>query len=191
LRDLVSWVQDSGWPGKHPQVDDTGWSIAQAAALQRLARIRSGESVANFVSAPGVAQLKTGGDTQIALAQDHLILTAAGPDPHLLLLAFPETPTGLHLIVDITPPTATEAQLFWHTEDAPYYHEDRSMRTVLEGGRQTVVLSTPSIKPTGLRFDPGLHAGPYMIHSLELWANPPLRADIRSARGSADAAHVS
>jgi hypothetical protein len=186
LRDLVSWVQDSGWPGKHPQVDDIDWSIAQASAqvaspdrLARirsgaLARIRSGKALANFSSVAELAQLQASGDAETKMAEDHLTILARGSDPILLLPEFsgPAGPIPLHVIVDIAAPASTEAQLFWQTADTPYYDEARSTRAALDGTRQTLILSTPSIQATGkLRFDPGLIPGQYTLFSLQVWAS--------------------
>jgi hypothetical protein len=171
LNDLLSWVQDSGWPRKDKPIDDIGWSIAQAAARQRLARIRSGMALARFASAAELVQLAASGDAETTAVDGCLTVTAKGPDPILLppLLAMPPGATRVHLVVDMAAPASTEAQLFWQTDEAADYAEARSVRAVLTGARQTIILSTPPIKAGRLRFDPGLLSGQYAIFSLEAW----------------------
>jgi len=176
LGDLVSWVQDSGWPSKGKQIDDIGWSIAQAASRDRLARIRTGVALAKLASPAELMGLEAGGDAQTKPGDGGLTVTAKGPDPMLLLPPLSMLPAAarVHVVVDIAAPGPSEAQLFWPEVGIAGYAEARSVRTALTGGRQTIILSTSPIKAPGrLRFDPGLHPGQYTIHSLEVWLRQP------------------
>jgi glycosyltransferase involved in cell wall biosynthesis len=171
LSELLSWVQDSGWPGTSQVVDDIGWSIAKAAAGSRLARIRAGTMLASFRGA-NLRQLEAHGDAEIRVADDHLNVMARGPDPILLLppLTASAKVCPLHLIIDIAASAPSEAQLYWSDEQDADYVEDRSIKAALSGERQTIILTTPPINIAGrLRFDPGNEPGQYSIFGVEAW----------------------
>jgi len=104
------------------------------------------------------------------LLNDDIHFTAISIDPIIILPRFVTPKAAIIIKVDITVPENTLIQLYYRTSIFKSYSEDRSVRHDAIKGRQIILLRIPVSKISGrLRLDPGITAGNYIIHSIEIY----------------------
>jgi hypothetical protein len=101
-----------------------------------------------------------------------LHLTSSGKDPYLQLPGFTFLKGKEHLLkLVITSPEVTQLQIYYQTRQAVHYQDAKSIITNLRIGKNELYLSLGDDRFTGrIRLDPGMSAGEYVIHELEIRA---------------------
>ena len=99
----------------------------------------------------------------------HLI--ANGNDPYFELPGFTGGDKSYVMKIDLTVPFDTRLDIFYESKDQSYRSEQRYYKDI-EEGRNTVYISMASLNEiTGIRIDPGMFPGEYIIHSIEIRYN--------------------
>ena len=125
-----------------------------------------------YVSSPNSAEslishIKPMHHVKIIKGADAHILRSSGDDPHVLL-NIPLTDSPI-LRIDVDSPSTTTLQMFYTTPEKSEFAEDRSIRHMLQKGRNEVYLGIPGVVAS-LRMDPGETSGDYVFHTLEIKA---------------------
>ena len=78
-----------------------------------------------------------------------------------------------HLVkIVLTSPEATQFQIYFQKRQKLHYQDENSVVTNLVEGRNEIYLSLGDVRFRGrLRLDPGMVAGEYVLHELEVRAN--------------------
>lgn len=98
-----------------------------------------------------------------------LVFHSTGNDPYLHLPRVPLDPEQeCILLIDITSPVPTGAQVFYSTRQAPNYSEANSLRWSAPAGRHKRQLKLPASLNGHFRIDPGTHPGAYRIHGIKV-----------------------
>ncbi len=108
----------------------------------------------------------------ISLDQDAIRLCSSGSDPGILLPEFP-LPAGYRAMItaDITVGQQDLMEVFYIPEDDTDYRQQNSVSVLLEPGRNHVLMTAFPLYGClkgRVRLDPGIHAGEYLLHHLEV-----------------------
>jgi hypothetical protein len=113
-------------------------------------------------------------DVVITPTPEGLVLLATGDDPYVLLPGF-DVPPNRSLVVnlDITSPSHTELKVYFTTASSPQFSEElRAASELLEGRNHASVHIVHPAVVGRLRLDPGSSPGTYVLHSVQVVAEP-------------------
>ena len=99
---------------------------------------------------------------------DGIHMTSSGNDPQFIMSGFDGGETTYTIRVDITVPDETIFDLFFSRQDN-VYSSDSMNRIRLDAGKNNVFVTINSnTELTGIRIDPGMIPGDYIIHRIEI-----------------------
>ena len=104
-----------------------------------------------------------------------LLLRATGNDPYVVFRVAPERLQTCAVRLDLTAPADTQLELFYEVNHGPFT-ADHVLSCPLPKGRSEVLLHLSDPRFTGgLRIDPGMAAGEYMLHAVGVFARQAVR----------------
>ena len=113
---------------------------------------------------------------QVALdiRNSKVFVNSSGNDPHFLLPQLDLSgESNLLFTFDFTSPEESTAQIFFQTENYPYYNEKNSYRIRTKKGRNEIFVNASGMRIIGrIRVDPGSIPGEYIFKSIEVKASP-------------------
>jgi hypothetical protein len=176
------WAEDSGiehglykeWIEKlHPdivieeRVERLIGQIPDATLEQRFDY--ADPSLALFDARSGFAGIIPHNQVALENSDDGLLMHATGTDPGVRLPAMGKGVGPLIVRIEIESPADTILQIFYTTDAAHGYSEEKSRKVALKKGENIVFLQLEEPEIEGsLRLDPGYAPGMYRLRSLEI-----------------------
>lgn len=112
--------------------------------------------------------LIAGNELNIEQDHDFIRFTATGCDPYFYLPPVKPLLKNALMRIEMDAPGHSTLQVFHATTDTPDYTEEKSSRTSIYRGRNTLIVELPPDVIGHLRIDPGEIPGEYRIYHIEI-----------------------